>query len=395
MRTTNKLFALALLATAAMARADEPMHDPQLDAIAAGLEEAKPKLHRCWEKAAADDFHLQGKIVLKVTFGAGGKAAKVDVVSDEAKDPVLTACVVDLAKDWSWGPAFRAGDGVQVPLTFAAPAAQYTVRTEDAPVRAPKGGKLEARILVDRASVGADKASLTVLDLKLGTAIPMHRVTSAKIIYVLDGSVHVRGLGKSLGNGTGVDLGAGDAIYVPAGVPSAIEATCCKKAPARLLVLYAPGGPEQPFKDPKAPERSATTAVTGDEAKKAPADAPAPKTAKANEAKELTIGGGKGHVKILFDKDAAGDGAAYVGLLRFDGGAAVPEHAHAAEAEILYVVDGSGDMTVNGEAVPVEAGMAVYIPPGAKHQFKTDKGVTAVQFYTPSGPEQRFKQAPK
>ena len=50
-------------------------------------------------------------------------------------------------------------------------------------------------------------------------------------------------------------------------------------------------------------------------------------------------------------------------------------------------------MTVDGVTQAVEPGVAVHIPAGAKHSFKTDAGLTAVQFYTPSGPEQRFKKA--
>ena len=35
----------------------------------------------------------------------------------------------------------------------------------------------------------------------------------------------------------------------------------------------------------------------------------------------------------------------------------------------------------------------MYLPPGVRHAFKTtsQEPVEAVQFYTPSGPEQRFK----
>jgi quercetin dioxygenase-like cupin family protein len=267
---------------------------------------------------------------------------------------------------------------------------RHVVKAADVPVFAPKGGKLEARVLVDGETVGATQASLTMLTLKMETQIPLHRQTSAKIIYVLDGYARISGLG----GGKGVDVTGGDAVYVPANVPSAILSKCCKLAPSKFLVLYAPGGPERPYKDPASAKTGGwTTSVTAEEKAKPPADGPQPRVVHAKDASDLDIAGGKGKVKILFDADAAGDGAAYVGLLTAAAGMEVPEHVHAKEAEILWVVSGKGEMTVDGQAQPVEAGEAIHIPAGSKHSFKSDAGLTAVQFYTPSGPEQRFKKA--
>ncbi len=391
----RRLFALLLVALGAGGvLADEPAPDPQLAAVGVIMEGLQPKLHRCWEQAAADNFRVHGKIVVRLTAGKGGKVAKVDVVSDDTGDAELSACVVGLAKALDMGAAFAAGDGLELPFVFVASAAQYTVRDSDVTVRAPKGGKLEARIVLDSDSVGATDASLTVLSLKFQTEIPLHRQTSAKIYYVLEGSLRVKGLGKALGDGKGVEAGPGDAVYVPAGTAVAVGATCCKNRPTRVLVLYAPGGPERPFKDPAAAKAGTTTSVSKAEQKKPDEAAPQPKVVKGADAKELAIMAGKGKVKILFDAESAGDGAAYVGWLRAEAGAAVPEHVHDKQAELLYVLEGSGTMTIDGVELPVEVGMGVYIPPGKKHSFKTSAGLTAVQFYTPSGPEQRFKQAP-
>jgi mannose-6-phosphate isomerase-like protein (cupin superfamily) len=389
---------LALLGVMALGAgivlADEAPPDPQLQAVGMLMEHLQPKLHRCWEAAAADNFRVHGKIVVRLTAGKGGKVAKVEVVSDDTGDAELSACVVGLAKALEMGAAFAPGDGLELPFAFVASAAQYTVREADVTVRAPKGGKLEARLLLDKDSVDAELASLTVLSLKRDTAIPLHRQTSAKIYYVLEGSLRITGLGKALGEGKGVEAGPGDAVYVPAGTAAGVLATCCKNRPTRLLVLYAPGGPERPFKDPAAAKAGTTTAVSKAEQKKPDEAAPQPKVVKAADVKDLAVMAGKGKVKILFDAESAGDGAAYVGWLRAEAGGAAPEHVHDKQAELLYVLEGSGSMTIDGVELPVEAGMGVYIPPSKKHSFKTSAGLTAVQFYTPSGPEQRFKQAP-
>jgi quercetin dioxygenase-like cupin family protein len=266
------------------------------------------------------------------------------------------------------------------------------VRAADVPAYAPKGGKLEARVLIDAETTNTDtKASLTLLTLKNETQIPLHRQTSAKIIYVLDGYARVSGLG----GGKGIDVGAGDAVYVPAGVASGLLSKCCKLAPSKFLVLYAPGGPERPYKDPASAKTGGwTTPVSAAEKQKPAPDAPQPRIAKAASVPELTIADGKGKVKILFDAESAGDAQAYVGQLTAQAGMAVPEHQHAKEAEILWIISGKGEMTFDGGApFPVEAGMAIHIPAGTKHSFKSDSGLSAVQFYTPSGPEQRFKKA--
>jgi len=72
----------------------------------------------------------------------------------------------------------------------------------------------------------------------------------------------------------------------------------------------------------------------------------------------------------------------------------VPAHAHASETEVLYVLEGGGVTTVGGVDYPVEPGMGIQIPPGTEHSLavSADGQLEVVQFYTPSGPEQRFKK---
>ncbi len=45
-------------------------------------------------------------------------------------------------------------------------------------------------------------------------------------------------------------------------------------------------------------------------------------------------------------------------------------HYHAQAEEIYYVVEGSGEMEVDGDSRRVEVGDAVLIPPGAWHQIR-------------------------
>lgn len=44
-------------------------------------------------------------------------------------------------------------------------------------------------------------------------------------------------------------------------------------------------------------------------------------------------------------------------------------HYHAESEELYYLLDGSGEMEVDGELSPVESGDAILIPAGAWHQI--------------------------
>jgi quercetin dioxygenase-like cupin family protein len=81
-------------------------------------------------------------------------------------------------------------------------------------------------------------------------------------------------------------------------------------------------------------------------------------------------------------------------VLALPAGAKVPEHVHAQETELLYVLDGAGTMTIAGTEVAVTPTSVIQIPPNIKHAFSATAAVRAVQVYTPPGPEQRFKKPP-
>jgi mannose-6-phosphate isomerase-like protein (cupin superfamily) len=51
-------------------------------------------------------------------------------------------------------------------------------------------------------------------------------------------------------------------------------------------------------------------------------------------------------------------------------GEATVRHHHRASEEIYYLIEGAGEMEVDGERAPVAAGDAILIPPGAWHQIR-------------------------
>jgi mannose-6-phosphate isomerase-like protein (cupin superfamily) len=55
-------------------------------------------------------------------------------------------------------------------------------------------------------------------------------------------------------------------------------------------------------------------------------------------------------------------------------GQATERHYHAETEEIYYLVEGDGEMELDGERRPLGVGDAVLIPPGAWHQIRAGDG---------------------
>lgn len=272
-------------------------------------------------------------------------------------------------------------------IAFANDQSSGVIDPDDVTAFKPKGGKLEARVLVSREQ--ESQAALLLLSLAPRTDIPLHRHTSAEVLVVLDGSIRVNDLSGKKGESLKKD----DVIYVPAGVAHGFSSISTKR-PTKLLVLYAPPGPEEPFRGIKT-QAFGTTVLAPDERSPDPR-ALLPLIEHTIGHKEYPLFEGRGGVRILFDADRSGDPSAYVGWLRFGEGVLVPEHVHDASVELLYITSGNGEMVIDGRAFPVSAGKAIHIPSGKKHSFKVTSGpVEGVQFYAPSGPEARFKVGAK
>lgn len=107
----------------------------------------------------------------------------------------------------------------------------------------------------------------------------------------------------------------------------------------------------------------------------------------------LSVLGGKMRVRILLDEEGAGARHGGLSLLEADPDVVVPEHRHAGSAEILFVERGGGVLRIGERRVRLRPGAAVYVPEGELHSFtgEGDTPFVAVQVYTPSGPEQRFR----
>ena len=60
-------------------------------------------------------------------------------------------------------------------------------------------------------------------------------------------------------------------------------------------------------------------------------------------------------------------------------------------AEGFYVIDGAIDFLVDGENIHVEAGAALWVPPGTPHGFTiTSETARVLNFYNPGGFDDRL-----
>ena len=360
------------------------------------------EVHRCFERALADTLDVAGKIEIAIDVGVGGRVTKATTAVDEVKSPVLLACLQESAATWMFA-GIDPGSTVIVPLSFEGQAAQFSIKVKDAPDHGPPVPKgkhragsspavppFSVKLLVDEATMHAQKAALAELTVAPANRIALHRHPGAEVLYLLHG--HARVLGPS---GIAPEkLDPGMAIFIPAMMPHAIE-NMGRQSSATLLELFVPPGPDRVYRDPTDQAGRAAFEVLHDPTVAAP---PGAHFVVANpaQAETLPVFGGKGKIHPLLDAAHTGSRGFYLGTLEAEPGVEVPRNTHPGAAEILFVIAGAGELTVGSEKVPFEAEEALYIPEGQPHAAKftgPDKALL-VQIFAPAGPEDRYRGPP-
>jgi quercetin dioxygenase-like cupin family protein len=114
-----------------------------------------------------------------------------------------------------------------------------------------------------------------------------------------------------------------------------------------------------------------------------------------NDLTKYRILGGQGEVTLVLDKSVVATDAFSQQHLTLQPGAAVPSHQHTGSAELIYVVSGKTEATVEGATRALGPSEALWIPAGAQHAAKVvgKEPLVVVQFYVPGGPEQRYRPA--
>lgn len=336
----------------------------QMAAIERAIGERGPGVYQCRSLAAADDLDLDGTVEMRLTLGEDSRVAEIAVVKDTVGDPVLADCLQKLWANAMFDATFAAGDTVALPpFVFVAEGAQYTVKASYVTPR--RAGGLATSLVLSPKNTGNAAADLEVVHLDDGTGLgrlgPRSGATPVEIVYV------ARGAGTVKGPGVSGRYQQGSALYAPAGL--GYELVDDGDGAETVLVRFRVHG------------------------------SAAGKTRKlflrtASAAENLSVAGGKATVRLYFDKGVVGDSSAYMGSFEAQSGLAIPEHVHGGSSEYLLIVAGEGRMTVEDKSFPVAAGDGIQVPPNTKHSFVATgpTPLSALQFYSPSGPEQRFRK---
>jgi len=340
--------------------------DEKLAAIQKAMNELDEAAQGCWALAATERFDIAGEVRVLVEIGAAD--AKTQVVADTTRNSKLTGCLAQLLARYHWAPPL-AGQTIQLPFSFVAPAGQSVI---DRKLVEWKGqGKLSVAVLLDEANTGNAAASMFELAIADDGTTGWRKAERAELWYFLgDARVSNPDTRKDAAR----NVLAGEMMFVPAGGVRAVSAA---GKDVHAVIVVAPGGREGSARAGALPTPDAPPSKT------LPILIPA--------AAAKTYG-----PATIYVEPATVKGAPFsASVLALPAGAQVPEHVHASETELLYVLEGNGTMTIAGQDLAVTPTSVIQIPPNTKHAFAAAANVRALQLYTPAGPEQRFKKKPQ
>jgi quercetin dioxygenase-like cupin family protein len=337
---------------AAPVAAAGPTQEETLAAIQKAMNELDEGAQGCWAVAATDQFDISGDLVMRIDVGPTKSTAAV--VRDNVHAAKLAACMSQLLGAYKYPPPLY-GQTIQLPFQFNKVEGQSVIDRQLVEAHAQANGGAIA-VLLDEANTGNAAASMLLVTVE---PTGWRKAERAELWYfITPGTV----------NGSAVAVG--DMFFVPAGGVRNVNA-------AAVLVLV-PGG-----KEGSARAGALPTPIS-------PVEKPSlGRLLPAKDAKTY------GPATIYLDSAENGKGAPLAtSILQMPAGAKVPEHVHANETEMLYILEGSGTMTIAGKELAVSPTSVIQIPPNTKHAFAATAAVKALQIYTPPGPEQRFKKKP-
>ncbi len=320
----------------------------------------------CWASASAvDGFELAGAMHFRVDIEAA--ATTVAVLEDDTKNARLRDCMVQLLTAFRWAPPLY-GQSIELPFAFRAPVRQSVIDRRLVPFRSvgAEGRAPAVAVLLDERNAGNSAASMFALQLPSGVSTGARLAARSELWYFLAPGV-VRSGKQQL------TVAAGDVVWVPANSVRDVQASAASAA----VLLTMPGGVEGSARA----GALATPLVTADAANSG-------KLVKFAALQAKALPTPTGTATIVADGKAL---PAAVTLLQFRAGASVPPHHHDRESEWLYVLAGRAHVTIEGITLAVDANSVVQIPAGIEHSAVISEDFRAVQFYTPGGPEQRFK----
>jgi quercetin dioxygenase-like cupin family protein len=314
----------------------------RLAAIQKAMNELDEAAQQCWAAAATERFDIEGEITLQIDIAPG--RARASVVHDTARNTKLAACVVQILAAYRWAPPLY-GQAIQLPFKFRAPDGQNTIDRALVAWNGQGKGRsnVSVAVLLDENNTGSDAASMFELAIAAGGTTSLRRADRAELWYFL-------GAGQVASPTGGGHAARGGALPTPevsdAGDVRSVRGASGSAGRRSLRIL-----------------RAAAARTQGPET-------------------------------IYADAAAIPDRTLSASILAIPAGTSVAEHLHAGEAAVLYLLAGTGTLTVHGVDLPVTPTSVVQIPRNTRHAFVATTDVRAVLIYTPAGPEQGLKAHP-
>jgi quercetin dioxygenase-like cupin family protein len=349
-----------------------PSEDEKLAAIQKAMNELDEAAQGCWAAVAVERFDIEGEIAALIDIHSGG--ATIAIARDTTRSPKLVACLTAVLAKYPWAPPLH-GQAIQLPFKFRAPPDGQNV-IDRALVPWHGQGKLAVAVLLDEHNSANAGASLLELAIAAGGSTGRRIATRAELWFFL-----------GAGTVDGKPVAAHDMMFVPAGAARDVGALAGADLHAAIAIV--PGGPEGAARAGALPTPELGAGMR----------AGAPVLLPAARATTYCIGHGRapvlpcrnGKAATIYAEPATVKASVAAGtVIDFAAGMTVAEHVHAGTTEVLYILEGTGTMTVEGVALPITATSVVQIPPGKRHAVTATTRVRAFQVYTPAGPEQRF-----
>ncbi|MBL9013604.1 MAG: cupin domain-containing protein [Myxococcales bacterium] len=344
--------------------------EEKLAAIQKAMNELDEAVQGCWAMAATDRFDIEGDVKAQIDIGSPA-GTTATVLEDTTRARRLSDCVVAVLQGYPWAPPLY-GQSIQLPFRFRAPSGQNVIDRKLVAWNGQGNKAVSLAVLIDDANTGNDAASLVEVALRAGGSLGMRTATRTELWYFL-GPATVAAVGRQGKQ----QVAAGDMAYVPKGGARDIIAGA---ADVHAVLVILPGGKEG------AARAGALPTPPLDAVLSAPVGAT---ILRASAAKTF------GPATIYAEPSITNDRSFAAEILQLKAGTTVSEHVHAGETELLYVLAGAGTMTIAGTQLAITSTSVVQVPPNTKHAFTASADVTALQIYTPAGPEQRFKNPPK
>ncbi|MCU4972762.1 cupin domain-containing protein [Halobacteria archaeon AArc-m2/3/4] len=104
-----------------------------------------------------------------------------------------------------------------------------------------------------------------------------------------------------------------------------------------------------------------------------------------------------GTIKWMASPDVNGSERFSAGIVQLEPGTGHELHTHPDSDEVLYVVSGEGEQTVDGDTRDVSAGEMIFVPQGVEHGTQNTGWETLklLAVYAPPGPEEELNELPE